>query len=61
MKATKEVLVKEDKSSDNKEKSPYINKSIYENYSKGMKAKNIKRLKQGLEAIKVRSFEEWSN
>ena len=57
--SVKEVL-KEVKA-EKKEKSPYINKTIYENYFKGMKAKNIKRHKEGLEAIPVRTFEQWSS
>jgi hypothetical protein len=43
------------------EKSPYINKAIYENYAKGMKEKNIKRIKQGLDAIPIRTFDNWSS
>lgn len=55
------VMSKEDKKSEKKEMSPYINKGIYDNYSKGMKEKNHKRVKQGLNAIPVRTFEEWSS
>ena len=57
---SKEDINKDEKKAEKMEKSPYINKSIYENYFKGMKEKNHKRVKQGLEAIPVRSFEEWS-
>lgn len=58
---SKEETGKEEKKAEKKEKSPYINKGIYDNYSKGMKEKNLKRVKQGLDAIPVRSFEEWSS
>ena len=43
-----------------KEKSPYMSKGIYNNYSKGMKKTNKKRTDLGLEALHVRTFEEWS-
>ena len=42
-------------------KSPYMSKSIYNNYAKVMKEKNQNRKEQGLTAIHIRSFEEWSN
>jgi len=64
MKTSKEAVkevVKEEVKVEKKEKSPYINKAIYENYFKGMKEKNQKRVRQGLEAIPVRTFEQWSN
>jgi hypothetical protein len=41
-------------------KSPYLDVKIYHNYAKAMKEKNCKRKTQGLNAIYVRSFEEWS-
>ncbi len=44
-----------------KEVAPYMNKGIYHNYEKVMKEKNQKRKGQGLEAIHIRTFEEWSN
>ena len=40
--------------------SPYINKDIYNNYMKGMKERNQKRTGEGLKALHVRTFEEWS-
>lgn len=40
-------------------KTPYLSRGIYNNYTKGMKEKNRKRVQQGLEAIHVRTFEEW--
>ena len=46
---------------EDKEKSPYMSKGIYKNYAKGMKEKNQKRIEQGLKAIPIRTFEEWSN
>ena len=48
------------KKPESKGKSPYMTKVIYNNYAKGMKEKNQKRVKQGLESIYIRSFEEWS-
>ena len=44
-----------------KSSSPYMSRGIYKNYAKGMKEKNQKRAAQGLEAIYIRTFEEWSN
>ncbi len=46
---------------EHEEKSPYMSRGIYKNYSKGMKERNRKRKGQGLEALQVRTFEEWSN
>ncbi len=40
--------------------SPYLSKGIYNNYAKGMKEKNQKRVGQGLKALRVRTFEEWA-
>ena len=42
-------------------KSPYISKGIYSNYEKSMKEKNVKRKRQGLKSIHIRTYEEWSN
>ena len=42
-------------------KSPYMSKGIYHNYEKGMKERNHKRKVQGLQAIPVRTYEEWSS
>lgn len=50
-----------DKNQENKEKVPYMNRTIYKNYEKGMKERNQKRVKKGLKAIPLRSFEDWSN
>ena len=64
MKMSKEMSKEEEKKTEKaerKERSPYINKGIYENYAKGMKEKNLKRVKEGLDAIPVRTFEEWSS
>ncbi len=52
--------MKDEVKTDNK-KSPYLSKGIYNNYEKGMKEKNHKRKGQGLEIIRIRTFEEWSN
>jgi len=49
------------KKQENKGKSPYMSKGIYNNYEKGMKEKNQKRTGQGLKTIYIRTFEEWSN
>ena len=57
MKKTKD----KEEQSPTQEKSPYMSKAIYGNYAKGMKEKNVKRHKQGLEAIPIRTYEEWSN
>ncbi len=40
--------------------SPYLSKKIYQNYASSMKNKNIKRKKDGLQPILVRSYEDWS-
>ena len=48
------------KKPESKAKSPYMSKGIYNNYTKGMKEKNQKRMKQGLQSIYIRTFEEWS-
>ena len=52
--------MKDKKMTDVKEKVPYMSKGIYNNYEKGMKASNQKRRGQGLTAIPIRTFEEWS-
>ena len=62
-KAVKKMKVLENSSANTQEigeKSPYMNKEIYHNYEKGMKERNQKRMKQGLEILHIRSFEEWS-
>lgn len=41
--------------------TPYLTKSIYKNYEVTMKEKNIKRKKDGLPPIHVRTYQEWSN
>jgi hypothetical protein len=46
---------------ESKAKSPYMSKGIYNNYARGMKEKNQKRTKLGLESIYIRTFEEWSS
>ena len=54
------------KATENKEKedseasNPYMSKGIYRNYEKTMKEKNVKRKKEGLTAIPIRSYKEWS-
>lgn len=40
--------------------SPYLSKRIYKNYEKTMKEKNVKRKRDGLTSIHVKSFLEWS-
>lgn len=42
-----------------KENIPYLSKGIYKNYTKGMEEKNLKRKEAGLDALHVRSYEEW--
>jgi hypothetical protein len=44
-----------------REKSPYMSRSIYNNYEKGMKERNQKRKGQHLTALKIRTYEEWAN
>ncbi len=46
---------------ESKAKSPYMSRGIYNNYAKGMKEKNQKRHSQGLQAIYIRTYEEWSD
>ena len=50
-----------DKKEENKEEVSYMSKTIYKNYEKGMKERNKKRIKKGLKAIPLRTFEDWSN
>ena len=38
----------------------YMSRGIYRNYEKTMKEKNLKRKKDGLTPIYIRSYEEWS-
>ena len=40
--------------------SPYLGKGVYDNYAKAMKEKNQLRVRKGLTAIPVRTFEQWS-
>ncbi len=54
------MKVKDKKMPEVIEKSPYMSKGIYNNYEKGMKARNQKRKGKGLAAIPIRTFEEWS-
>ncbi len=49
------------KKGEDKVKTPFMSKGIYNNYEKGMKERNQKRRSQGLAALHVRTFEEWSN
>ena len=42
-------------------RSLYMSKGIYNNYAKSMKDKNVKRKWQGLKAIYIRTYEEWSH
>ena len=39
--------------------SPYMDVEIYNNYTQGMKDRNKKRKKQGLDALHGRTFQEW--
>ena len=53
--------MKDEKRTEVKEKTPYMSKGIYNNYEKGMKVRNHKRRGQGLAALPIRTFEEWSS
>ena len=39
--------------------SPYMSRGIYGNYTAGMKKTNQKRKERGLQALPIRTFEEW--
>ena len=43
-----------------KESIPGLSKGIYKNYSAAMTEKNQKRKKEGLSALHIRTYEEWS-
>ena len=47
----------EDKSGNS---SPYLSEGIYRNYEKTMKEKNVKRKKDKLTAIPIKTYKEWS-
>ena len=40
--------------------NPYMSKGIYKNYESAMKEKNVKRRKDRLQTIHIKSYEEWS-
>ncbi len=41
-------------------KSPFMSKSVYGNYVKGMTLRNKKRTDKGLRALHIRTYQEWS-
>lgn len=41
--------------------SPYMSKSIYNNYKRTMKEKNLCRKKARLTLIPIKSYEQWSS
>lgn len=70
MRKTKKVIKAKMSTQKSPVKSPVIatadkdiadlrSKTIYNNYAKGMKLMNQKRLKEGRQAIPVRTLEEW--
>ena len=52
--------IKKEDGSKSKAGSPYLSKRVYQNYAQSMKVKNLKRKKNGLKTIQIRTYEEWS-
>ena len=50
---------KNEEESKSKGSVPYMNRGVYKNYTKGMKERNQKRKGEGLDALHIRSYEEW--